>query len=280
MGLIKISGFAHVAKRYGLEESIFLDSIVFWWRNNRANGRNFQDGRHWTYNTIKALAEQFPWWSEKQVRRIAESCRSQGALVTGEYNEDGRDRTIWYSPSEELLTLYGEEPEGERVDADGSICPNGQMHLPERATGDAQTGEALPCSNNSTDTSLSPPYSPPSPPPKKKRAPKMIPQYMPERFEQFWQIYPGGGSRARAVSAWDNLRPDDALVNVMARALHRQMRTQQWQEGVGIPHASTWLNQARWTDKLPPPKKAIFENTPPTPPGGWVEDPEVMCRDV
>lgn len=271
MGLIKISGFAHVAQAYGLEESIFLDSIIFWWRNNRANGRNFRDGRHWTYNTIKALAEQFPWWTDKQVRRIAESCRSQGALVTGEYNEDGRDRTIWYSPSDTLLELYGEEPEGQGEQEDESICPNGQMQLPKRADADAQTGKALPCSNNSTGTVLSPPIIPPSQPARKKRAPKMVPQYMPERFEQFWQFYPGGGSRARAVAAWDNLRPDDALVDEMARALHRQMHTQQWQDGVGVPHASTWLNQARWTDKLPPEK-----HTPTPSPGGWVEDPEVL----
>lgn len=122
-----------------------------------------------------------------------------------------------------------------------------------------------------------PPYSPPkgdrTDKPKRKREPKMVPQYFPERFEQFWQIYPGGGSRARAVAAWDSLKPSDELIDTMALALHRQMKTQQWKEGIGIPHASTWLNQKRWTDKLPPPKK-----TPPTPPdpGGWVKDPEVM----
>lgn len=120
------------------------------------------------------------------------------------------------------------------------------------------------------------PYSPPKgnvpEKPKRKREPKMIPQYSPERFEQFWKIYPGGGSRARAVAAWDNLKPSDELIDTMAHALHRQMKTQQWQEGIGIPHASTWLNQKRWTDRLPPPKK-----TPPPPPsGGWVQDPEVM----
>lgn len=123
-------------------------------------------------------------------------------------------------------------------------------------------------------------YTPYNPPlgdeggkPKKKREPKMVAQYFPERFEQFWQIYPGGGSRARAVAAWDKLKPSDELIDTMARALHRQMKTQQWQDGIGIPHASTWLNQKRWTDKLPPPKR------PPTPssePNGWARDPEVM----
>ena len=106
----------------------------------------------------------------------------------------------------------------------------------------------------------------------RKRAPKMEAQFSPERFEQFWQIYPGGGSRARAVAAWDALQPDAELIDTMARALHRQMKTQQWKDGIGIPHAATWLNQKRWTDKLPPPKKT----PPPTQSTGWAADPEVM----
>ena len=35
----------------------------------------------------------------------------------------------------------------------------------------------------------------------------------------------------------------------MARALQRQLRRPDWREGVGIPYASTWLNQARWEDE-------------------------------
>ena len=101
----------------------------------------------------------------------------------------------------------------------------------------------------------------------------MIAQYSPERFEQFWEIYPGGGSRARAVAAWDKLKPDDALIDTMARALHRQMKSQQWKDGIGIPHASTWLNQKRWTDKLPKPKNVTAPSENYT---GWAPDPEVI----
>lgn len=104
-------------------------------------------------------------------------------------------------------------------------------------------------------------------PNRKARRYKYAPEHKPERFEQFWAYYPGGGSRLRAVSAWDNLAPDDALIDEMARALKRQKDTQQWQEGIGIPHASTWLNQRRWTDKLPEPVR-------PRDTGGWAGDPE------
>lgn len=92
--LTRISGYAHVAERYGFEEAVFLDAIVFWYRSNRAENRNFRDGRWWTYNSIKAFEEIFPWWSTKQIRRIANSCRDQGALIAGEYNEDRRDLSL------------------------------------------------------------------------------------------------------------------------------------------------------------------------------------------
>ncbi len=92
--LDRISGYAHVARRYGLEEAIFLDSLMFWYRENRANGRNFRDGRWWTYNSVSAFEELFPWWSGKQLRRIAASCKEKGALLAGNYNTDQRDPLV------------------------------------------------------------------------------------------------------------------------------------------------------------------------------------------
>lgn len=155
--LTQINGYAHVAARYGFEEAVFLHSLMFWYRTNRANDRNFRDGRWWTYNTIRAFEDIFPWWSAKQIRRIADSCREQGALVTGNYNQDRRDRTVWYSPGDELLALYGLDAE-----TGDCNCPNGQMQLPEQAGEDAQTGKCnirKPCSNHGeTDNT---PYSPP-----------------------------------------------------------------------------------------------------------------------
>lgn len=132
-------GLGSVARRFGLEEAALLDSMVFWWRTNKANGRNFRDGRWWTFNSVKALSEIFPWWSEKQVRRILTSCVEQGALMEGAYNTEPRDRTKWYSPGDELLALYGEAETG------NCICPDGQMDLPERAESSAQMGKPLPC---------------------------------------------------------------------------------------------------------------------------------------
>lgn len=90
-----------------------------------------------------------------------------------------------------------------------------------------------------------------------KKCPARSPKCLPERFEAFWKFYhsiPGEGGqprnekRAEAVKAWDKLQPDDALVDRIAAALQKQLRTADWRKGVGIPMAATYLNQHRWED--------------------------------
>lgn len=73
------------------------------------------------------------------------------------------------------------------------------------------------------------------------------PDWKPERFEKFWKAYPNGAGRKAAVRAWDKLKPDDALLVLMARTLEKDMRSEQWGRGI-IPRASTWLNSEPWND--------------------------------
>lgn len=83
---------------------------------------------------------------------------------------------------------------------------------------------------------------------RRRREAKTAPDWMPARFAAFWSAYPRGESKQAAIAAWDALKPDEDLLRVMARALKRQLLSKAWQEGIGIPYASTWLNQQRWTD--------------------------------
>ena len=113
--------------------------------------------------------------------------------------------------------------------------------------------------------------APPKVPPKggrPKRGPREAPDWKPERFAGFWQFYPRKENKQKAMDAWDRLRPSDELVDRIARSLLVLKRSRDWQEGVGIPHASTWLNNARWED--------ADGLSAPAPAGGWAEDPEVM----
>lgn len=102
-------------------------------------------------------------------------------------------------------------------------------------------------------------YIPPQAPPggqacqnaskRKKRIAKSAPDWKPERFEGFWKFYPRHEGRQNAVRAWDKLQPDDALLARIGYALTAQKQSDEWRRGIGIPHASTYLNQQRWTDQ-------------------------------
>lgn len=257
--LDRISGYAHVALRYGMEEAIFLDSIVFWYKENKANDRNFQDGRWWTFNTVSAFEKLFPWWSAKQIRRIITSCREQGALLSGCYNEDRRDRTLWYSPSDALLALYGmaeeAEPDGETGNC---ICPDGQ-------TSADQTGK---CNKEHVITHVFPPISPQGEEqPEETEEPEENP---PDLFDAFWSAYPRKRGKEKARRAWKKLKPDIALCRTMSAALERDKASRDWQKDAGayIPYPATWLNGRRWEDEpsQPPP-----DERPMRPEGGrWL----------
>ena len=92
-----------LAQKYGADIAIFLHNLVFWVEKNMANGKNCYDGRFWTYNTMDAFAELYPLWSRDQIKRMIAKCREKGLILVGEYNKDRRDRTKWYSPSDEIL---------------------------------------------------------------------------------------------------------------------------------------------------------------------------------
>ena len=106
------------------------------------------------------------------------------------------------------------------------------------------------CGENITSKNETRSEDPPKAPPRGRRAkaPREAPDWKPERFAGFWEFYPRNENKQKAMDAWDRLRPSDELVDRIARALVALKRSRDWQEGVGIPHASTWLNNARWED--------------------------------
>ena len=94
-----------------------------------------------------------------------------------------------------------------------------------------------------------------NPPPERERRQRVIDEatHKPERFEAFWSFYRQnvrGENKQGARKAWDKLKPDDDLIATMAKALKIQIKSESWQAGIGIPYASTWLNNRRWEDEV------------------------------
>ena len=142
------------AKRYGVDEAIMVKSFQFWIRLNKANKTNYHDLRYWTYNTNKSLTEYYPFWTEKQVRRIIESLVGKEILIKGNYNKIAYDRTIWYAFLNEDLYLSDnfhleDIPFDQKVN---TILPNGQMEKTKRSNGFSQKGEPIPVANHVLNT--------------------------------------------------------------------------------------------------------------------------------
>lgn len=95
---------SEIAKKYGVNEAIFIYNIFFWLNHNQANRKHFYKGRYWTYNTKKAFIELFPFWTYDQVRNIIKKLQENTVLLTDNFNENTWDRTTWYSLSDELIS--------------------------------------------------------------------------------------------------------------------------------------------------------------------------------
>ena len=122
-----------LATKYGVNEAIMLNNFIYWIAKNEANGKHFHDGRYWTYNSVAAFGKLYPFWTTSQIRTIIDSLVKQGVLLKGNYNEQKRDRTVWYALTDESRKC---------------ICQISQMDLSDLANAIVENRQPLP--NNKT----------------------------------------------------------------------------------------------------------------------------------
>lgn len=86
---------------------------------------------------------------------------------------------------------------------------------------------------------------------RRKQETKETADWKPERFEEFWKFYRTNvrnEDKQGAIQEWDKLKPDDALLERIYRALKKQIASDLWKRGVGIPYATRYLKNKRWND--------------------------------
>ena len=106
-----------VATKYGINAAVIFQDMGYWCEHSRINGKNFHDGRYWTFNSISALGKHYPYLSAKAIRLAIQKLIDAGLLVTGTFNALPFDRTMWYALTEEGEILF----------------QNGKSQLPKRA---------------------------------------------------------------------------------------------------------------------------------------------------
>ena len=202
-----------LAVKYGVTEAIILNHFEYWIELNKSNEKNYYEGRYWTFNSMKAFSEIFPYLSLKKIRNALKHLQDEGLILTGNFNRSSYDRTLWYAFS----------------DLAESILTKGQMDDSEKSNGLPRKGKPIPDNNTPGETNNN----------------------LYERFESFWAIYPKKKSKQAALTAWKKLKPDEVFKQKIIAAVQKQKQWPEWQKDNGqyIPYPATWLNQRRWEDE-------------------------------
>lgn len=116
-----------LAQVFGLNGAIVLQQLHYWINKN---GKD-RDGHRWIYNSISDWHEQFPFFGVNTIRRILDGLTASKAVIKGDYNKNGFDKTSWWAIDYECLEAI--------VKNHNSICPkwangytqNGQIDIPK-----------------------------------------------------------------------------------------------------------------------------------------------------
>lgn len=219
-----------LAKEYGILEAILIQNIYFWIEKNKANNKHFYDGRYWTYNSKKAFSEMFPYASERQIKYSLEKLIKNGILVTGNYNKQWSDRTLWYSFSNVGLSIVQKRQmqQSKLSNENGQNCPmstdNNVQAIPYINT-DIKTDNKQEIIKESFNSDL---------------------------INKFWEAYPKKKSKGNVEKWFNKNKPSEELVNKMIDKINLLKSTEQWScnNGQYIPYPTSWLNSKGWEDEI------------------------------
>lgn len=129
------------AKEHGVLAAVILYNIKFWLDKNLANKKHIYDGRVWTYNSISAFNELFPYATPSQIRYALETLKKKNIIISGNYNKAPYDRTLWYSVNENgYATIHK------------SICDHSQMDVLDLTNGIETIHKPIPDINTNINT--------------------------------------------------------------------------------------------------------------------------------
>lgn len=208
-----------------------------------------QTERGYCYASNRYLADGIGLENEESVKRLLREL-SKAGYFTIEIVRDERNAVV-----ERRIRPTANMPKLEDPPDESARTPPDEMTPPPDETVRTPPDESV--RYNRIDKNILPPKAPQGG--RKRKENKTQPDHKPERFQKFWKFYPRKESKQAAIRAWDRLSPSDSLIDEMAKALKRQMQTKDWQKGIGVPYAATWINNARWEDEVPADTPDVYQ---------------------
>lgn len=299
-----------LAVAVGLEKAIILQQLHYWTEavdfDGRKRGKE-REGFRWTYNAVHEWQRQFPFLSERSVKRhFQEMERADPPLLfsTDRFNEDRWDRTKWSrinydaldalvawprpddqetpdSSSDESAPLDGAnlahsmEPgwptrRGQSGPLDGVSLARSLEETETNAKTNAETIPPIPQGGSDDhDDDLSAKHDEGD-----RDAPDVGAQpgnALLDRFDRWYAIYPRKVGKAAALKTWRRLKPNAELAAHMIAAVEAQRQGPDWTRDGGryIPNPATWLNQGRWDDVVARPGGEQARPDPTRTPEGY-----------
>ena len=123
----------NIAKLTNVNCAIILQNIFYWVEKNKANEIHQHDGKYWTYNSMKAFEELFPYLNGRQIRYALQTLEKEGLILTGNFNETCT-RTLWYTVTDkavEIITGKTTEISLQPMDEEVVIPPNNKIIIDE-----------------------------------------------------------------------------------------------------------------------------------------------------
>ena len=146
-----------------VNDTIMLTNIFYWVTKNKANKKNFKEGRYWTYNSYRAFEELFPFFTARQIRYSLNRLKDEGYILTGNFNKHPNDNTLWYTMTEKGLNVMGETEANGYLECDSPYSDEDENEAVENDSGEpesAQTNKIYPSKDSPYLYDIEPVISP------------------------------------------------------------------------------------------------------------------------
>jgi len=243
-----------LAKKYGINLAIIINTAIFWTRSNAAKEDNFFNERYWFYGTPEYFSKYFPYFTPDQIKYALKKGKQCGVFLKGNFNKKGYDRTGWYSLSDEILkevnldrtclypygynnkqneqNKYQESPQNQAAphrvilpNASGKITPT----IPVNKSINKKDINTIGDSSNTPNE-------------------KSVDNYKDDPlFTKFYLNYPNKQKPKEAYKEFKKLKPTEEFVSMLVDDINkRRSKDKRWQSRQYIPHPTTYLKTEYW----------------------------------
>lgn len=85
------------AKKFGVNEAIFIQNMQHWITLNMGKKHNQHDGFTWTYHTYEGFCYYFPYWTRRQIEHLVKKLINKGVIQTKETDGKGNHQGLFYA---------------------------------------------------------------------------------------------------------------------------------------------------------------------------------------